>query len=153
MTTTESSRETALSYPLDHIRARYQHLHHVNAAQALRHERELKRYLVLCSEHPETSLPITPMLDEFWHEFLLHTRDYMEFCGKLGSGFIHHVPNTPSDSRAAATRHYVALLTLYEEVFRESPPADVWPRITASDAQLDDCSANSPPCDGAWAKL
>jgi hypothetical protein len=30
--------------------------------------------------------------DELWHEFILYTRDYEEFCKKAFGGFLHHTP-------------------------------------------------------------
>jgi hypothetical protein len=33
-------------------------------------------------------------VDEVWHHFLLFTREYMTFCRRIGTGFIHHTPHT-----------------------------------------------------------
>lgn len=30
--------------------------------------------------------------DELWHEFILYTRAYQEFCGKAFGAFLHHTP-------------------------------------------------------------
>lgn len=30
--------------------------------------------------------------DELWHEFILHTRHYQQFCGKAFGQFLHHTP-------------------------------------------------------------
>ncbi len=35
------------------------------------------------------------VIDEYWHTFILHTRDYEEFCKKYLGSFIHHSPATP----------------------------------------------------------
>ncbi|KUF15542.1 glycine-rich domain-containing protein [Streptomyces silvensis] len=40
----------------------------------------------------DTPLSPSPLVDDFWHAFLLHTKAYQEFCaGTLGK-FVHHQP-------------------------------------------------------------
>ena len=52
---------------------------------------ELLSYLLMASEQP------TPMLsnkvDTLWHQFILCTKDYLNFCFKYFGKFIHHTPN------------------------------------------------------------
>ena len=122
---------TALNFPLTHIAARYQQLYDVSHADLLRHERELKRYLVLRSRLRGATLPTPRVVDQLWQVFLLYTRDYSQFCDTLG-GFIHHVPSdgvSTREERAEDLRRYGELLAFYEETFRETPPADVWPPV------------------------
>jgi hypothetical protein len=122
---------TALNFPLTHIAARYQQLYDVSHAELLRHERELKRYLVLRSRVRGATLPTPRVVDQLWQVFLLYTRDYSQFCDTLG-GFIHHVPSdgaSTREERAEDLRRYGELLAFYEETFRETPPADVWPPV------------------------
>jgi hypothetical protein len=40
--------------------------------------------------------PLSPSraVDPGWHTFILHTRDYREFCQRTAGRFIHHVPTT-----------------------------------------------------------
>jgi len=131
MTHIDQAMTAALNFPLTHIAARYRQTYDVSHAELLRHERELKRYLVLRSRLRGTTLPTPRVLDQLWQVFLLYTRDYAQFCDTLG-GFIHHVPAdaapTP-EQHAEDVRHYGELLAFYEETFRETPPADVWPPI------------------------
>jgi len=35
-------------------------------------------------------------IDEAWHTFILHTREYAEYCISRFGRFIHHVPNDPA---------------------------------------------------------
>jgi hypothetical protein len=141
MATIDPATAAALDFPLTRVAARYQQLYDVAAIDVARRERELKRYLVLRSKHPSHSLPITKPLDELWHLFLLDTREYSAFCETLGRGFIHHVPGDPSHSDAANVEGYRELLKLYEQVFSESPPADVWPAIGAASARFGNCDS------------
>jgi hypothetical protein len=37
------------------------------------------------------SMP-SQVVDELWHEFILYTREYQQFCRKAFGGFLHHTP-------------------------------------------------------------
>jgi hypothetical protein len=32
------------------------------------------------------------VVDDLWHEFILHTQDYQRFCQRAFGGFFHHIP-------------------------------------------------------------
>ena len=32
-------------------------------------------------------------IDEMWHEFILFTKDYSDFCAKYFGEYMHHLPN------------------------------------------------------------
>lgn len=34
-------------------------------------------------------------IDEMWHEFILFTQDYMDFCQQYFGEYLHHLPNLP----------------------------------------------------------
>jgi len=127
----DQAMTAALNFPLTHVAARYQQLYDLPHAELLRHERELKRYLVLRSRVRGATLPTPRILDQLWQVFLLYTRDYARFCDTLG-GFIHHVPSDmapTAEQHAEDVRRYGELLAFYEETFRETPPLDVWPPV------------------------
>jgi hypothetical protein len=140
MTHIDQATNAALNFPLTRIAARYQQLYDVPHHEVLRHERELKRYLLLRSRSNADTLPTPRVVDQLWHVFLLYTRDYAEFCDLLGGGFIHHVPTESSPDVAEMTARYREMLAEYEEVFRESPPSDVWPALGAA-GRFSDCDA------------
>ena len=52
---------------------------------------EMKRFLSAAAVAPK---PISPSetVDEIWHNFILFTKDYSEFCNKFFGKFIHHTP-------------------------------------------------------------
>jgi len=54
---------------------------------------DLKRFLFLCATHREKLGP-TDRIDEAWHNFILFTKDYRNFCNRLLGKFIEHVPIT-----------------------------------------------------------
>src|SRR4051794_17841475 len=42
------------------------------------------------------------VVDELWHELVLHTRDYAEFCGTVFARFLHHTPESAMSADGAA---------------------------------------------------
>lgn len=34
------------------------------------------------------------IIDEMWHTFILYTKEYVEFCNRFFSRYIHHAPTT-----------------------------------------------------------
>lgn len=52
---------------------------------------DTKRFLYLCATN-EQPLGPTKAIDAGWHEFLMYTREYSEFCIEILGKFIHHVP-------------------------------------------------------------
>ncbi|WDH80830.1 hypothetical protein [Paenibacillus urinalis] len=77
---------------------------------------ELKRYFILCSV-----LKNVPMYsndtDVIWHEMLMFTRDYEDFCRKFTGDFIHHQPHSvqPSEAERVSERSWYDLL--YSRLF------------------------------------
>ncbi len=52
---------------------------------------ETCRFLALCAAYPEKQFVPSPMVDNGWHAFILFTREYANYCSRLGR-FIHHCP-------------------------------------------------------------
>jgi hypothetical protein len=53
--------------------------------------RELEKFLWLTAT-TEVSLAPSPSVDALWHDFILHTRDYIAFCDRNFGKIVHHVP-------------------------------------------------------------
>ena len=53
------------------------------------------------AENPEAHAIDNPILviDEMWHEFILVTRDYTEFCDSMFGRYIHHRPEGDGDGK------------------------------------------------------
>ena len=88
---------------------------------------EMLRYLWLCEKHSWDSdrFPDNPDLhfipvmheemraiDNMWHEFILITRDYHNFCHHYFGRFLHHEPNM-RESLAYSKSQFVESLTLF----------------------------------------
>ena len=65
---------------------------------------------------------VSPAVDEVWHNFILFTYEYANFCNELIGGYVHHVPRTSRQqiSSAGQERFVVA----YERVFGTIP--QIW---------------------------
>jgi len=74
--------------------------------------------------------PVTPpkVIDRVWHEHLLFSRGYREFCASvLRREFDHHPELVPLDEQTAAFQaQYEATLDLYRTEFNREPPAEFW---------------------------
>ncbi len=66
--------------------------------------REMLRYLVLAeSDRPTSWKMYSTRVDEAWHQFVLFTVKYTEFCNDYFGGYRHHAPaNAPPASGSAA---------------------------------------------------
>lgn len=78
----------------DKVKAKILEQHpHLNSEQADKVIKGLREYFHICNEAGRNfvSMP-SEAVDTAWHEFILFTRDYKEFCGKAFGKFLHHTP-------------------------------------------------------------
>lgn len=94
---------------------------------ALRALDEYKKFLFL---GVTGSTPVTPskVIDQVWHEHLLFTRAYRQFCAEvLQHDFDHHPELVPMDSQTALfSDQYEETLRRYVAEFNVLPPSDIW---------------------------
>lgn len=57
---------------------------------------QMKKFLSDSLASPEARPTVE--VDEIWHSFILHTRDYNAFCKTYFNEFIHHIPDSYSVS-------------------------------------------------------
>lgn len=94
---------------------------------------ELVKFLTLCATSEQSLVP-SPIIDEMWHHFILHTRDYEKWCTSHLGKFIHHVPSdTPDSSAYQMTRNFL------KDRFGESTNK-YWPE--PKDGAVADCSCS-----------
>ncbi|MEU5722740.1 hypothetical protein ABZ783_13055 [Micromonospora sp. NPDC047738] len=53
-------------------------------------------FLAACATATEPLGP-SDLVDVGWHTFILHTRQYADFCQRVAGRFIHHQPDPPSE--------------------------------------------------------
>lgn len=90
---------------------------------------EAKKYIVLAhSDDTKIWQMHSLRVDEAWHQFILFTAQYADFCQRFFGRYIHHAPsNAPKLEKARATpvASFAEFRARYEELFGSSPP-DVW---------------------------
>ncbi|WP_028055629.1 hypothetical protein [Sinorhizobium medicae] len=123
----------AQRFDMSAVLSRYIQLHNVETTLAHEHERELKRFLVIASLFPQESFSMAGPTDDLWHEFILFTKEYIQFCELVGGEYIHHSPTVDDgedDLPAGMERRltgYQNFLSRYRSVFAEEPPPHIWP--------------------------
>lgn len=90
---------------------------------------EYRRFIFLCCISPNGASP-SKAVDEAWHLHLTYTKSYWDaFCKNTLGKDIHHYPSTGGEKEDHKHLNwYDETLSLYESVFGEQPPADIWPR-------------------------
>lgn len=72
------------------IHEKYPHLGEDHINQVIS---SLKTYFALCGESPSRMISMpSQVTDVAWHEFILFTRRYEEFCMNAVGRFLHHTP-------------------------------------------------------------
>ena len=80
---------------------------------------ELIKYLVITNESEKTTSP-SYLVDLVWHEFILCTKYYHQFCTEKFGKFIHHTP----DSKPNKT-NFSSTLEQYKNRYG-LPPENIW---------------------------
>ena len=118
--------DTAMAWPFERIVARYVK-DGADPLHAALHERELKRFLLLCSIYPNRNFGMAGPVDELWHTFLLFTGPYVRFCAQVAGRFLHHAPASGNGGGAADIGPYLLFLSCYEQTFGVRAPGRAWP--------------------------
>ncbi|MFT5234867.1 MAG: hypothetical protein ACI8SK_000512 [Shewanella sp.] len=93
--------EDVLAYQNKDVTDRFIKLYGVEEVEAVEIFEDVKRWLWMASEARDQveNKPVVierslVVLDEMWHNFMLFTRDYGQFCNDFFGGYIHHSPMT-----------------------------------------------------------
>ena len=93
----------------------------------LRAIREYKKFIYLGAV---SDFVVTPskIIDQVWHEHLLFTKAYRDFCSDvLGFSFDHNPELIPmTDQTGTFNAQYLDTLELYKKEFGIEPPEDIW---------------------------
>jgi hypothetical protein len=120
MTAAEYVINTVMAFRLDAVVETYESRTYKSRSAIRREERELKRFLALCVLYPDEQFPMFTFADDFWHEFICHTKLYHEFCEQWAGGYIHHEPFT-SDTRPGSEQPFHTIRRLYRRHFGYVP--------------------------------
>lgn len=80
---------------------------------------EYKKFMFLVITHGGAA-PSDP-IDQVWHQHILYTKDYHEFCMHFAGRFLHH---SPDRFKGASSTIYADTLENYEDHFGK--PNDIW---------------------------
>lgn len=123
----------ALTYTNSSVVCRYAMRLGLSNSEAQVHWQELMKFLTVCAASDDAYCP-SRELDQIWHEFLLHTRDYDEFCTEVLGVFVHHEPTD-----VAEPERYRETLRAMERHFGPLKEA-LWPHLAEEGA---DCKGKN----------
>jgi len=90
---------------------------------------EVKRFLVLTQSDPSKAWEMYSLrVDEVWHQFVLFTKQYSEFCTRYFGKYIHHSPSNAPDygsGQSGGPMTFEAFKGFYRDYFGLQLP-DVW---------------------------
>ena len=99
---------------------------------------EMKRFIFISIISNEVCSP-SKIVDEMWHEFIMHTSHYRDFCNIFNSEFIDH---TPSD--IPEIEGYMRTKSLAERIFGKLNQL-CWPKPTDA-AKIGSCTCSNKSC-------
>lgn len=83
-------------------------------------EAKYRRFLALTLLHPSIPLSVNAVLDEYWHQHILHTRKYAADCEKVFGYFLHHYPDfgiEHEEDQQQNVEQFAVTQRLWEEAF------------------------------------
>lgn len=128
------------AYQDDGLCARFAEKHDMTLERAQVIFQETKRFLFIAIV---SQVPCSPsrIVDEMWHEFIVHTAKYRFFCEDFNGEFIDH---TPSD--VPEVDGYVQTKALATSFFGDELDDTAWPDPSAQIAGKCTCSNKGCTC-------
>lgn len=90
----------------------------------------LKQYYAVALFDPKNMHAVSNVVDPFWHNHILFTKDYVEFCDQIYGHYVHHTPLNKSDDAAVRKVQtlYEYTLDIYSKLFNRID-AFFWPPV------------------------
>lgn len=63
----------------------------ISETEAIERFEETKKFLILCASKKNSNYAPSKLVDEMWHQFIVYSKSYFQFCLILGA-YIHHEP-------------------------------------------------------------
>ena len=120
-----STYDKVMQFPLTDVVARCKKDHNYTNEDMELLERELRRYLYLCVTSKNALGMYSKDVDNLWHAFILHTREYYAFCQLTNGSYIHHEPVRENERPATtdgwkkASGEYAQFIRTYEATFNQ----------------------------------
>jgi hypothetical protein len=84
---------------------------------------EYCRFLFLRKNFPDRSICPGFCVDEVWHDHILHTKNYIDFCEKMFGEYLHHIPK---DLTTNDEFDPTQTIELYTQLYGCPPPTAYW---------------------------
>ncbi|CAH6419231.1 Hypothetical protein HVR_LOCUS429 [uncultured virus] len=84
---------------------------------------EYYRFMMLTKKYPKDTLVPGKVIDEVWHDHILHTQEYIKFCDEYFGHYVHH---TPKDRSSNDVMKFDETESKYVETFGRKPPKKYW---------------------------
>ncbi len=76
-----------------------------------------KNFLLLQKMHAPIPMVPTREIDEFWHNHILYTQNYLRDCVCIFGHYLHHLPASPADDPQQLVDGFLRTKQLYLEAF------------------------------------
>lgn len=86
---------------------------------------EMKKFLYLCATNDGAMAPPED-IDEIWHNFILFTGDYADFCKQVVGIFLHHQPLTQAQRAQSDGSMIENTLVAAQFAFGDDLPEKYW---------------------------
>lgn len=121
MSSLESAREYIyqldLNYIIETMCAEHYPLPRWTKSDAIHCSELYKNFLWLLKKHHPLPLVPTKEIDEFWHNHILSTKNYMKDCEQIFGHYLHHDPASPDENEQALLDNFQITNQLYFEEF------------------------------------
>jgi hypothetical protein len=94
---------------------------------------DVQKFLWMAAQSSQPCIP-TPLIDDAWHEFMLYTREYEQFCKTYCGGFMHHEPHSGETVEAVDPAILFPTIDLMHQVFGTKPNTN-WDYVPSLEAQ------------------
>lgn len=79
-----------------------------------------KNFLFLIKSNKDEALVPSRLIDEFWHNHILYTKNYTEDCLHIFGHYLHHEPASPNDNPQQLIEDFTKTKDLYFAAFQKS---------------------------------
>lgn len=108
-----------LGYIIDKMCSPHYPLPRWNLSDAKQCAQLYKNYLILIKKHFSQRLVPTREIDEFWHNHILYTENYVRDCEHIFGEYLHHHPASPIDDAEKLIKGFEKTKRLYLEEFKQ----------------------------------
>ena len=134
-----------MNYKHDGLIERLQKVLHLDEKTALELFNDTKRFLFICGTRKGSFGP-PELIDECWHNFILFTEDYEEFCHNFFGKFIHHRPKRKAEIAKGDGTPARNTLKALSEIFGETHSKNwIYPQQNFTDCG-GSTNCQDPPC-------